>query len=63
MEREQSTTTEWLLVGAWLLALVALFFALAVDDTVVPRDRWRDLPAGWPLRRLVSRRNSRRPST
>jgi hypothetical protein len=32
MDREQSTATEWLLVGAWVLVLLALFYALAIDN-------------------------------
>jgi hypothetical protein len=32
MQREQSTRTEWLLVGVWVLMLFALFYALAIDD-------------------------------
>jgi len=32
MEREQSTTGEWVLAALWVVLLVGTFYALAVDD-------------------------------
>lgn len=32
MEREQSATSEWILVALWLGLLVGIFYALAVGD-------------------------------
>jgi len=35
MDCEQSTAIEWLLVGAWILVVLALFYALAIDDLLL----------------------------